>query len=113
MQHTNTKDQQMAKNKGEGVRFRSKHERYRWRNVKFESNTAVVADAGTIEAMQNDPFFGEGRDFWEDADVAQVASAADAKGEGGTGGDNSGGDDNPDKKSPAKGGRRAAAKDAN
>lgn len=59
-----------------GTRYRSKFASYRWKGVGFTGNIATVSDARTNEAMQNDPHFGEGRDFWIDADVAPTDETA-------------------------------------
>lgn len=54
------------------VTLRSRHARYRWRDIQFEHNIAKVTEA-QAEAARRDPSFGQGRDFWRDVTPAAVA----------------------------------------
>lgn len=88
--------------KNNGVRFRSKYARYRWKGVAFENNIATVTDPRTVERMKADPHFGEGRDFWEDTDPPAPPVTTNATDDGDDKG-GGGGDGKPTKPATTKG----------
>jgi len=51
------------------VRLRSRYVMYRWRGVQFHGHCAIV-DQETLERAQQDPLFGQGKDFWIDQQAA-------------------------------------------
>ncbi|GIK18641.1 MAG: hypothetical protein BroJett004_08050 [Planctomycetota bacterium] len=60
------------------VRLRSRHARFRWRNVRFENHTAEVSEAVAAEAAKS-RFYGQGRDFWCDETRPAKANAESAE----------------------------------
>lgn len=60
------------------VTLRSRHAEYRWAGVQFHNHLATVSPA-QAERARRDPFFGQGRDFWEDAPADAPAAAGGGK----------------------------------
>lgn len=64
------------------VRFRSRHQRYRYRSLQFENHVAETDDQDLIEAAENDPHFGSA--FWRESKARIDAAAARANGNAGS-----------------------------
>lgn len=52
------------------TRFRSKHRTYRVGNVQFTHHIAEVDNPSLAKRMQENPYFGPGKDFWLDETAA-------------------------------------------